>query len=69
MIEDINKNYEVREDDKYVSMELQEDIYSLTYACFITKNDPMVHRDLMLKSTLTFVLQVVLITIVIVSEV
>jgi hypothetical protein len=69
MIEDINQNYVVREDDKYVNMELQEDIYSLTYACFITKNDPMIHRDLMLKSVFTFALQLVLILLVIMSEV
>lgn len=69
MIEDINQNYEVREEDKYVNMSLQEDIYALTYACFITKNDARLHRDLMLKSTLTFALQVVLIVIVISSEI
>jgi hypothetical protein len=67
MIEDIETDYKVAEDDKYLSMHLQEDIYGLTYASFMATTDPTVHRNLMLKSTLTITLQVVLIVIVIES--
>jgi len=45
-------------------LQLDEDIYSLTFVNMVTKNTPNIHKELMLKSTLTFFLQLALITLI-----
>lgn len=47
-----------------VSLQLREDIYSYTYLRMIDTDDPILHRDLMLKSVLCFGLQMGLIYLI-----
>ena len=41
-------------------LELEEDIYCFTYLEFIKEDDPKIHRELMLKCVLAFMMQIIL---------
>ena len=50
-----NQDLNIKEPDDVV--ELQQDIYSLTFHQFQKSNNSIWHRELMLKSTMTFIMQ------------
>ena len=41
-------------------LELEEDIYCFTYLEIIKEDDPKIHRELMLKCVLAFMMQIIL---------
>jgi len=45
-------------EDKFLDVEMEEDIYNLTFLMFLKTNDAKVHSALMLKCILTFFMQV-----------
>lgn len=55
---------EERKVDEPILLELQTDIYCLTFLKFIQIDDPILHRDLVLKCCLTFLIQILLCVLV-----
>lgn len=45
-------------------LDLTEDVYSLTFLKMVNLNDPLLHRDLMMKSVFTFAIQITLLYLI-----
>lgn len=52
------------EDENMEDLELSEDIYCLTFAALMTSRNTVIHRELVLKAGISFMLQIILTIIV-----
>ena len=69
ILEKANKSSEEsKRIDTYRKLELEEDIYCITFLSFIQKRNSLIHRKLMMKSVICFTIQMILIMLLLFDQ-